>query len=109
MVKMQNLAWEPALSDSAYLNYAKKSGSQLIPKNAARTFKMLLFRKWHWTTTPCSLLTFTSCLPTASGISSKWKFGGCAGSSAVREKLVVWRTVVARWSRSTMLLYAGPG
>ena len=30
--KMQNFAWEPGLLDSAYLNYAKKSGSQLLPK-----------------------------------------------------------------------------
>jgi len=29
---MQNFAWEPGLLDSAYLNYAKKSGSQLLPK-----------------------------------------------------------------------------
>ena len=30
----QNFAWEPGLSDSAYPNYAKKSGSQLLPQNA---------------------------------------------------------------------------
>ena len=33
--KTQNFAWEPGLSDSAYLNYAKKSGYQLLPKNAS--------------------------------------------------------------------------
>ena len=32
--KTQNFAWEPDLSDSASQNYAKKSGSQLLPKNA---------------------------------------------------------------------------
>ena len=34
-LKPQSFAWEPGLSDSAYLNYAKKSGSQLVPKNAS--------------------------------------------------------------------------
>jgi len=32
--KTQKKFWEPGLSDSAYLNYAKKSGSQLLPQNA---------------------------------------------------------------------------
>ena len=32
--KTQNFAWEPGLADSAYLNYAKQSGSQLLPQNA---------------------------------------------------------------------------
>ena len=32
--KLQNSAWEQGLSISAHLNYIKKSGSQLLPKNA---------------------------------------------------------------------------
>ena len=32
--KTPNFAWEPGLSDLAYLNYAKKSSSQLLPRNA---------------------------------------------------------------------------
>ena len=32
--KTQHFAWEPGLSDSGYLNYAEKSGSQLLPKTA---------------------------------------------------------------------------
>ena len=42
--KTQNFAWEPGLSDSAYLNYTKKSGSQLLPKNAP---KIHIFQKSH--------------------------------------------------------------
>ena len=45
--KTHNLAWEPGLSDSAYLNYAKKSGSQLLPNNAARTLYRALFQNSH--------------------------------------------------------------
>ena len=41
--KTQNSAWEPSLSDSAYLNYAKKYGSQLLPQNAAKTLKNAFF------------------------------------------------------------------
>ena len=32
--KTEHFAWEPGLMDSAYLNYAKKSGSRLLSKNA---------------------------------------------------------------------------
>jgi len=32
--KTQNFDWEPGLSNSACLNYVKKSGSQLVPQNA---------------------------------------------------------------------------
>ena len=42
--KTQNFAWEPGLSDSAYLNYTKKSGSQLLPKNAPNIH---IFQKSH--------------------------------------------------------------
>ena len=39
----QNSAWEPGYSNSAYLNYAKKSGSQLLLGNASR---MHISQKW---------------------------------------------------------------
>ena len=42
--KTQNFAWEPGLSESAYLNYVKKSGSQLVPQNASN---MYIFQKSH--------------------------------------------------------------
>jgi len=42
--KTQNFAWEPGLSESAYLNYVKKSGSQLVPENAPN---MYIFQKSH--------------------------------------------------------------
>jgi len=44
--KTQKKIWEPGLSDSAYLNYAKKSGSQLLPQNAPN---MHNFPKSHLT------------------------------------------------------------
>ena len=34
--KRQNSAWEQGKSNSAYPNYAKKSGSQLLLRNASR-------------------------------------------------------------------------
>ena len=33
-LRTQNFTWEPGLSDSAHPNYDKKSGSQLLLKNA---------------------------------------------------------------------------
>ena len=34
--KTKNFPWEPGLSNSAYPNYVKKVGSQLLPENAPR-------------------------------------------------------------------------
>ena len=45
--KTQNFAWEPDLSDSAYTNYAKKSGSQLFPKTAPCFLCRVFFQKSH--------------------------------------------------------------
>ena len=42
--KTQNFAWEPGLSDSAYFNYVKKSGSQLLAQNAPNIH---IFQKSH--------------------------------------------------------------
>ena len=42
--KSKNFAWEPGLSDSAYLNYAKKSGTRLLPQNAPNIH---IFKKSH--------------------------------------------------------------
>jgi len=42
--KTKNFAWEPGLSDSAYLNYVKKYGSQLLPQNAPN---IQIFQKSH--------------------------------------------------------------
>ena len=41
--KRQNSAWEQGKSNSAYPNYAQKSGSQLILRNASR---MHISQKW---------------------------------------------------------------
>jgi len=45
--KTQNFACGPGLSDSACLNYVKKSGSQLVPQNASRTLFRAIFQKSH--------------------------------------------------------------
>ena len=44
--KTWNFAWEPDFLDSAYSNYDKKSGSQLLPQNAPRR---QIFGKWNQT------------------------------------------------------------
>ena len=41
--KRQNSAWEQGKSNPAYPNYAKKSGSQLLLRNASR---MHISQKW---------------------------------------------------------------
>ena len=41
--KRQNSAWEQGKSNSAYPNYAKKSGSQLLLRHASR---MHISQKW---------------------------------------------------------------
>ena len=44
--KRQNSAWEQGKSNSAYPNYAKKSGSQLLLRNTSRLLHRPLFQKW---------------------------------------------------------------
>ena len=48
--KHQNPAWEQAKSNSAYPNYAKKSGSQLLLRTASRLLHRPLFQKWLYST-----------------------------------------------------------
>ena len=44
--KRQNSACEQSKSNSAYPSYAKKSGSQLLLRNASRLLHRPLFQKW---------------------------------------------------------------
>ena len=54
--KTQNFAWEQGLSDSAYLNYAKKSSSRLLPKNAPNIH---ISQKSHLTITGKDIFVLT--------------------------------------------------
>ena len=44
--KLQNSAWEQGKSNSAFPNYAKKSGSQLLLRKASRLLQRPLFQNW---------------------------------------------------------------
>ena len=57
--KPQNSAWEQGKSNSAYPNYAKKYGSQLLLRNASRLLHRPLFQKLLLSTLLIISMTFS--------------------------------------------------